>query len=162
MHWFEDYPVTLRPPYQMSLLFRVAILGSPYQTLGSYDIVEILMAKFPWYNANRYRERTSTSAVQRSRDLNAYWVDQISNMSSKSTNRTWLDKHPFLARMTRGAKGHFWRLQDVPMYRTCPYSIQIQLSHMYHRHTGRQATSLCRPRIASRNGHNPVDSIGDA
>lgn len=117
MHWFKDYPKTERPPYQMSLLFRVAILGSPHQTLGSYDIVEILMAKFPWYNDNRYRERTSTSAVQRSRDLNAYWVDQISNMSSKSTNRTWLDRHPFLARITRGAKGHFWRLKDIPVYR---------------------------------------------
>lgn len=119
MHWFKDYPKTERPPYQMSLLFRVAILGSPHQTLGSYDIVEILMAKFPWYNDNRYRERTSTSAVQRSRDLNAYWVDQISNMSSKSTNRTWLDRHPFLARITRGAKGHFWRLKDIPVYRKC-------------------------------------------
>jgi len=126
MHWFEDYPVTERPPYQMSLLFRIAILGSPYQTLGSYDIVEILMAKFPWYNANRYRERSSTSAIQRSRDLNSYWVDQISNMSSKSTNRNWLDKHPFLARMTRGAKGHFWRLQDVPAYRTWLSTIAVQ------------------------------------
>jgi hypothetical protein len=99
LHWLPEHvSETERPPYDLNLLVRLAIMGSPNQIISKPEMEELLITKFPWFKAHRYRtvgipERRGRRRLQP--PIVSPWPYDLGQMLSAGQLHSWLRPHPF-------------------------------------------------------------------
>lgn len=141
LHWLPDLPLKAngtpkRPPYSIPVLAKLAIIGSPHQTLTKGEIEELLMAKFPWFKMYRYKIPESDALTTSKRlapkavvtraisaklsdtipvPLPLTWTAELGMLLSAGVQHMWLRPHPYPSSLPGTRQGPSFVIAGVPL-----------------------------------------------
>lgn len=148
LHWLPDIPnpnatgIDEKPPYDIAVLTKLAIIGSPYQTLIKAEIEELLINKFSWFKIYRYqssfanpfsirsialvdaptiKEPSSKKHYQKGRRNKSLggpqlpWTTELGMLLSAGAQHMWLRPHPLPSSVPGMRVGPSYIIAGVPL-----------------------------------------------